>query len=268
MAVLAAMPAGAVRSSDIYVTGEVLGRVAGKNASTVRIAWDYKCLGEDGGNYEWTLKVVRSQPEPVKTTTLGSGEGERGSKTVRLTPGQYVPTANPFVCETERGQGFDKPEIGGPFVVPDYCGWTVSSVRGVVQHQQGTAVKAARKGSSVASGDAIVTPRGGQAVLRAVTGDGTVELAGGSGLEVDDKQCPAKPGWKLVLDKGGLTAAVPKGAAAKSSFAIKTRNTTVSGGPGARWKVEYARGKTKVRAIAGVVRVPGKTLRAGQSATI
>ena len=50
MAVLVAMPAGAVRSSDIYVTGQVMSRVAGKNASTVRIAWDYKCLGEDGGS--------------------------------------------------------------------------------------------------------------------------------------------------------------------------------------------------------------------------
>ena len=152
--------------------------------------------------------------------------------------------------------------------MPDYCGWTVSSVRGVVQHQQGTAVKAARKGSSVASGDAIVTPRGGQAVLRAVTGDGTATLAGGSELRVDGKQCPAKRGWKLVLGKGGLTAAVPKGAAATASFAIKTRNATVSGGPGARWRVEYAKGKTNVRAVAGVVRVPGKTLRAGQTATI
>ena len=268
MAVLVAMPAGAVRSSDIYVTGKVMSRVAGKNASTVRIAWDYKCLGEDGGSYEWTLKVVRTQPEPEKTTTLGSGEGERGSKTVRLTPGQYLPTANPFFCETERGQGFDKPEIGQPFVVPDYCGWTVSSVRGVVQHQVGTAVKVARKGTSVASGDAIVTPRGGQAALRAVTGDGTATLAGGSELKVDGKQCPAKRGWKLVLGKGGLTAAVPKGAAAKASFVIKTQNATVTGGPGARWKVEYASRKTKVRALAGVVRVAGKTLRAGQTATI
>ncbi len=86
------------------------------------------------------------------------GRGERGSKTIRLTPGQYLPKADPYFCETERGQGFDKPEIGGQFVVPDYCAWTVSSVRGLVQHQHGTAVKAARPGSSVAPGDAIVTP--------------------------------------------------------------------------------------------------------------
>ena len=90
---------------------------------------------------------MRTQPEPEQTTTLGSGEGERGSKTVQLAPGRYLPKADPFFCETERGQGFDKPEIGAPFVVPDYCGWTVSSVRGVVQHQHGTSVKAARPGS-------------------------------------------------------------------------------------------------------------------------
>jgi len=268
VAVLVAMPAGAVLSSDIYVTGKVLNRVAGKNLSTVRIAWDYKCIGEDGGNYEWTLKVVRTQPEPERTTTLVSGEGERGSRTVLLTPGRYLPKADPYFCETERGQGYDKPEIGSPFVVPDYCGWTVSSVRGVVQHEQGTTVKAARAGSSVASGDAIVTPRGGQAVLRAVAGDGTATLAGASELRVDGKQCPAKRGWKLVLGNGGLIAAVPKGAAAKASFAIRTQNATVSGGSGARWKVEYAKGKTKVRVIAGVVRIAGKTLKPGQTATV
>ena len=105
-------------------------------------------------------------------------------------------------------------------------------------------------------------------MLRAVTGDGTATLVGGSELRVDGKQCPAKRGWKLVLGKGGLTAAVPKGVAATASFATKTQNATVSGGPGARWKVEYAKGKTKVRAIAGVVRVPGKTLKPGQTATV
>ncbi len=268
MAVLVAMPAGAVLSSDIYVTGKVMSRVAGKNLSTVRIAWDYKCLGEDGGNYEWTLKVVRTEPTPEKTTTLATGAGERGSKTVKLSPGRYLPKADPFFCETQLGQGHEKPEIGGPFVVPDYCGWVVSSVRGVVQHEQGSTVKAARVGSTVGSGDAIVTPRGGQAVLRAVAGDGTATLAGASELRVDGKQCPAKRGWKLVLGKGGLVAAVPKGAAATASFVIKTRNATVSGGSAARWKVEYARGKTKVRAIAGVVRLAGKTLKPGQTATV
>jgi hypothetical protein len=113
-----------------------------------------------------------------------------------------------------------------------------------------------------------VTPRGGKAVLRAVAGDGTTSLSGGSELKVDGKQCPAKSGWKLVLEEGGLIAAVPKGAASKATFMTATQNTTVTGGPGARWKVEYARQRTKVRALAGHVRVAGKVLRAGQTATI
>ena len=50
MAVLVTVPAGAVPSTDIYVTGKVMSRVSGTNASLVRIAWDYKCLGQDGGN--------------------------------------------------------------------------------------------------------------------------------------------------------------------------------------------------------------------------
>ena len=82
-----------------------MSRVAGKNASTVRIAWDYKCLGEDGGNYEWTLKVVRTQPEPEKTTTLASGEGERGSKTVRLTPGQLPAYGQPVLLRDRARPG-------------------------------------------------------------------------------------------------------------------------------------------------------------------
>ena len=272
-AVLIAVPAGAVPSVDIYVTGTVLSRVAGQNAAAVRIAWDFKCLGEDRGTYEWTLKVVRMEPEPEQTTTLGTGTSERGSKTIQLKPGRYLPKADPFLCETERGQGRDKPEVGGPFVVPDYCGWTVSSVRGVVQHQHGTAVKAARPGSSVAPGDAVLTPRGGSAVLAAVARDGTAKLGPATELKIDRKHCPGKSGWKLALGKGGLTAVVPSGAAANASFSSVTPNATVSGGRGSRWLVTFGSGKTKVRALAGRVHVVAKgkkptVLKAGQSATI
>ena len=94
--------------------------------ATVQIAWDYKCLGEDGGDYEWNLKLVRTRPLPEKTVALGSGTTERGDKTTRLAPGEYLPKSDPYFCETSRGQGYDKPEIGGPFTVPDYCAWTVS----------------------------------------------------------------------------------------------------------------------------------------------
>jgi hypothetical protein len=267
-AVVLAVLAGSAASSDIYITGKVIARVAAKNMATVRVSWDYKCLGEDGGDYEWTLKVVRTQPLPEQTVALGSGTTEKGAKTTKLTPGRYLPKSDPYFCETSRGQGFDKPEIGGPFTVPDYCAWTVSSVRGLVQHQHGTSVKAARPGSSVAAGDVVVTPRSGQAVLRAAAGDGMTTLAGGSELMVDRKHCPAKTGWKLWLAAGGLTAAVPKGAAPKASFTVATKNAIVTGGSGARWKVEYARRKTKVRALAGEVRVGGKVLRPGQTRTV
>ena len=267
-AVVLAVLAGSAASSDIYITGQVLARIPGKNMATVRIAWDYKCLGEDGGDYEWSLKLVRTQPLPEKTVALGSGTTERGDKTTRLAPGEYLPKSDPYLCETSRGQGYDKPEIGGQFTVPDYCAWTVSSVRGLVQHQHGTAVKAARPGSSVARGDVVVTPRGGQAVLRAAAADGTTTITGGSELKVDVTHCPGKSGWKLLLDAGGLTAAVPKGATAKASFTTTTKNATVTGGAGARWKVEYAKRRTKVRALAGQVRVGGKVLKPGQTTTV
>ena len=151
--------------------------------------------------------------------------------------------------------------------MPDYCAWTVSSVRGLVQLEQETAVKAAKAGSSVARGDVLTTPRSGKAELRAVAGDGRAMLAGSSRLAVDGKHCPAKSGWKLLLAEGTVTAAVPAAAAGKA-FAIETKNATVSGGPGARWKVEYAKRRTKVRALAGQVRVGGKVLKPGQTTTV
>jgi hypothetical protein len=265
VAVLLTLPAGAVSTTDIYITGQVMSRVAGKNASLVRIAWDYKCLGEDGGTYEWTLKLVRTQPEPAKTTSLGSGTGERGSKTVQLSPGRYLPTANPFFCETRFGQSFDKPEIGGPFVVPDYCSWVVSSARGLVQLEQRASVKRAKAGSVVAPGDALVTPRNGKAGLTSSARDGTAVLGSASRLVLDAKRC-GKAGWKLKLAGGSLTVSVPK--SAKGSFSTATQNAAVSARPGARWKIEYAKGKTKVRVTAGVVRLGGKTLKRGQTATI
>ena len=105
-------------------------------------------------------------------------------------------------------------------------------------------------------------------MLRAAAGDGTTTITGGSELKVDAKHCPGKSGWKLLLDAGGLTAAVPKGAAAKASFTTATKNATVTGGAGARWKVEYAKRRTKVRALAGQVRVGGKVLKPGQTTTV
>lgn len=265
--------AGATASSDIYITGSVVGRVAGKNASVVRIAWDYKCLGEDRGSYEWTLKVVRQSPLPLKTTTVGSGDTERGEKIVQLTAGRYLPKADPFHCETDRGQGYDKPEVGGPFVVPDYCAWTVSSARGVVQLEQGSLVKLAKPGSVVSPGDALVTPKGGRVVLASSVLDGRAELDGGSRLRLDARHCSGKAGWKLELESGSVTAAVLPRAVANGSFLLVTRNASVTGARGARWSTSFAAGVTRVKALAGKVRVAGKTgatlaLRPGKTATV
>ena len=107
----------------------------------------------------------------------------------------------------------------------------------------------------------------GKAVLRAVAKDGTTMLGGGSELEVDRRYCPAKSGWKLVLDRGSLTVVIPNGAA-NGTFTTATKNAIVSGGAGARWKVEYAKRRTKVRALAGPVRVGGKVLKPGQTTTV
>ncbi|HEU0305119.1 MAG TPA: hypothetical protein VFR32_11125 [Gaiellaceae bacterium] len=270
-AMLAAL-AGASSSSDIYITGSVMQRVAGENASVVRIAWDYKCLGEDRGSYEWTLKVVRQSPLPLKTTTLGDGTSERGEKLIQLTPGRYLPKSDPYFCETERGQGYDKPEIGGAFVVPDYCVWNVSSARGAVQLEHQTAVKLAKPGSTVSPGDALVTPKSGRVALASAARDGTARLVGSSRLELDGKHCAGTSGWKLRLERGSATAAVPK-AAAKRSFLLVTANASVTGAPGASWTTSFAPGLTKVQALAGKVRVAGKSgaalvLKAGKSATV
>ena len=273
VAVAVALLAGSAASSDIYITGTVLGRAGNQNAANVRIAWDYKCLGENGGDYEWTLKVVRTQPPPEKTTVLGNGTGERGEQLVVLTPGRYLPKSDPYACETSRGQGYDKPEIGAPFTVSDYCAWTVQSVRGVVQHEHASAVKAARPGSTIARGDALATPKGGMAVLASVAGDGKASLSGSSRMQIDGKYCPGKAGWKLQLLEGALSVAVAPGAPAKASFSTLTENAIVLGGRLARWDVSFGSGTTKVKARAGAIRVAGKRgapvrLRAGQSTVV
>jgi hypothetical protein len=87
-------------------------------------------------------------------------------------------------------------------------------------------------------------------------------------LTVDRKHCPARSGWKILLVEGGLVAAVPKSAAATASFMTTTGNATVSGRPGARWKVKYAKRRTMIHALSGTVLVAGKVLKPGQTAKI
>lgn len=274
-AVVLAILAGSAASSDIYITGKVLAQVAGRNAALVQITWAYKCLGDKLGaaTYDWTLKVVRQQPLPEKTTLLGHGTTKFGKKVVQLSPGEYLPISDPYRCETERGAGYDKPEIGAPFTVPDYCSWIVSSTRGLVQLEHGSAVKVARPGSTVAPGDALVTPKRGLAAIASTSADGAATLAGSSRLELDAKRCASKGGWKLRLAKGSATAVVKPAAGRAANFLMATGNATAAGSRGARWKVDFAKATTTVRVLSGQVRVAGKTgppvlVKAGRSVTV
>jgi hypothetical protein len=274
VAVLAAA-ASTAPASDIYIWGKVAGRVAGKDVSRVDMTWAYKCLGDKLGaaTYDWTLKVMRNRPLPRKTTTVGDGTSKKGSMIVTLTPGDYLPFSDPYHCETERGAGYDKPEIGAPFTVPDYCAWSVTSTRGAVRLEHGPAVKVAKAGTALVPGDALVTPKSGAASAASIGRDGSVALAARSRLEIDKTRCPKKGGWLLRLARGSVTVGV--GAAARTSerYSVKTSNATASGSTKARWRVDFATGKTKVKALSGLVRVAGKkgspvTLKAGQSTVV
>jgi len=243
---------------DTYITGKVIGRVAGRNLATVKIAWAYKCLGDKLGDatYEWTLKLIRKQPRPERTTTLGGGTSKSGSKTVQLSAGQYLPVADPFLCETERGAGSDKPEVGASVVVPDYCAWSVTSTRGLVQLEQGAVVRAAKVGSAVAPRDSLVTPKGAVASISSNGGDGTASVSGSSRVGVQAGVCSRGGGWTLSAAQGAISAAVKGGR--RGAYRVTTPNAMTAGGPGARWKVSVARGVTKVAGLGGTVTVSGK----------
>jgi hypothetical protein len=279
-AVLAGSPAsGAPKraSVDVYIRGNVIKRVPGKNVAIVDISWDYKCFGDKLGDstYEWTLKILRSQPKPVKTTTLGTGTSKRGSMRTQLGPGSYLPTADPFLCETERGAGNDQPEIGAPFTVPDFCVWSVTASRGAVQLEQGAAVKLAKPGSTVRPGESIVTPRGGSASLESNGRDGIATVGASSSVGVDPKRCAGNGAWKLRLARGAASIAVPAVADPKRSYQTDTANATASGSRGARWRVQFTPGKptTRVTVTAGSVVVSGSrgsavTVRPGSSTVV
>ena len=280
VAVLAGSPASGApdrASVDVYIRGKVIQRVPGKNVALVDISWDYKCFGDKLGDatYEWTLKVQRRQPKPVTTLTLGSGTTKRGSMRTQLGPGSYLPTADPFLCETERGAGNDQPEVGAPFTVPDFCAWSVTASRGTVQLEQGAAVKLAKAGATVRPGDSIVTSRGGSASLDSNGKDGTATVGASSSVGVDAKQCAAKGAWKLRVTRGVASIAVPRAADSKRSYQAGTANATASGGRSARWKVQFTPGKptTRVTVTAGSVvvagsRGPAVTVKAGSSTVV
>jgi hypothetical protein len=274
-AAIMAAAASTAPASDIYIWGKVAGRVGGKNVSRVDMTWAYKCLGDKLGaaTYEWTLRVIRNRPLPKKTTTLGVGTSKKGSMAVNLAPGEYLPFSDPYHCETERGAGYDKPEIGAPFTVPDYCAWAVVSTRGAVQLEHGPAVKLAKPGTVLVPGDVLVTLTSGAASAGSIGRDGSAALAARSRLEIDQTRCPTKGGWLLHLVHGSLVAGVGPKALASGRYAVATSNATATGSLRARWRVDFSAGRTKVKALAGRIRVAGKTgspvtLKAGHATTV
>src|SRR5262245_10953684 len=100
-------------ASDIYIFAKILSRVEGTSNSTVQMSWAYKCLGDKLGSatFDWNLKVERDAPLPKKTTFLAHGTSKRGQMTVTLSPGSYLPFSDPYECVTDRGAGYDNPEI-------------------------------------------------------------------------------------------------------------------------------------------------------------
>ena len=223
VAVLAGSPASGApdrASVDVYIRRKVIQRVPGKNVALVDISWDYKCFGDKLGDatYEWTLKVQRRQPKPVTTTDTRDRDDEAWQHAHPARPGSYLPTADPFLCETSAVRVTTSPRSERPFTVPDFCAWSVTASRGTVQLEQGAAVKLAKAGATVRPGDSIVTSRGGSASLDSNGKDGTATVGASSSVGVDAKQCAAKGAWKLRLTRGVASIAVPGAADSKRSY--------------------------------------------------
>lgn len=256
-------PAGV--AVDTYVTAKVVSRVPGKNLAVVDVNWAFKCLSDKLGDatYEWTINLVRTDVKPERSSTIGKGTSKKGTKRVQLAPGTYLPVADPFFCETERGAGSDKPEVGLVFTVPDYCAWSVATAKGRVLLEQGSSVRAARRGATVRPGASITVPRGGSASLRSNSADGTLSAAASSSVALSS-QCAGKSAWALQLEQGSISAAVPKAAKSGLSYTVKTSNATVAAKPGSSWRVDYASGgrRTTVRVLAGSVQVAGSSGKA------
>lgn len=276
--VLLGLPAIAVAQPyvDIYIRGNVLGRVPGKNEGNVQIRWDYKCLGDQLGaaTYTWTLKVVRKLPRPEVTRTLTTGTTKTGSMRARLAPGRWEPMAEPFRCVTDRGAGSTAPEVGAAFVVPDYCAWSVTSARGQTGLEQGQAVRALAKGGTVRPGDVAFSGGSGSLALQSRGAGTTVTLGRSSRLRVDRRQCGRQGGWKLMLLTGSAAVRLAE-SDRKSSYVLQTANALTQA-KRATWSVESrARGgkpwtRVKVRSGSLTVRAGGRTVavRAGRAVVV
>jgi hypothetical protein len=262
---------------DIYIRASVVERVPRKNAARVTVNWDFQCFGDRLGSatYRWTLKVVRLQPKPERTVTLLSGTSKAGAARVQLSPGRYEPRADPFRCETFRGAVSAEPEIGAPFVVPDYCSWTVAETRGKVAVERFPAVKAVRRADVIRPGDVVSTGRRSSLQMRSREGGTVVELASASRAKLDRRHCVRRGGWKFVLAAGRMRSRLAE-RDRRGPYEVTTSNARVTASRAA-WTVEAGRrrGKpwTRVTVQTGHVTVrggrgAGARLAAGMKTTI
>lgn len=260
----AAVVAGSALAVDTFVFGSVAGRVAGTNEADVKVRWALKCLGDKLGaaTYEFTLVAVRVQPEPQTTVTIRKDTTKTGSTRIRLPAGSWQIRADPFLCETERGAGSTRPEIGQTVEVPDYCSWVVRRVRGAASVETASAVKRARPGSLAAPGSTLVAPAGGSIDAGTPDRSATAALGGGARVGIDAKQCRTRSGWRLALQAGAITVSATAGPDAARDHDVATPNAVATGRVG-RWSVAIARSggavTTVVRVRKGSVRVKGKS---------
>ena len=262
---------------DVYIRGAVLSRVPGKNAASVELRWDYKCLGDQLGaaTYEWTLKVMRRLPRPERAITITLGTSKTGSRRVQLQPGRYEPLADPFRCQTERGAGSTAAELGAAFVVPDYCAWTVTSARGQVGLEQRGAVRALARGGSVRPGELVFTSGRASLALASRGGGSSLRLAARTRLRLDPSHCARSSGWKFRLTGGSAQVRLAE-SDRQRLYVLESANAVTSASR-ASWTVAAGvrggRPSTRVRVQSGRVTVKSRSgrariLSAGRSTTI
>ena len=222
---------------DIYIRADVGERLPGRNAARVEIRWDFKCLGDrlGAGTYEWELKLLRREGSREVVIAITKGDTKRGNRRVVLPPGRYTPVANPFACVTGRGIGSTEPEIGAPFVVPDFCVWSVGRLRGRVTLDRRAAVKPIRPDDVVRAGDTIAVGRDSELRLDGARSESVLAFGTPSRVEVRDVGCPRSAAWTLALLSGTLSVRVTPAAAGRHG--VVTANSTASATAGS-WVVE------------------------------
>jgi hypothetical protein len=246
-----------------YISGAVLQRVPGQNASNVAIRWNFSCLKDEFGDatYEYTVVLHRLQPLPEQMQTLTRATSRAGGYTLPLTPGRYRADADPFRCETGINLFSTSPEKGMPFVVPDYCAFTARLLRGVVT-VSGRRLFADGK---VRPRDKLVIPARGSVVL----GDETsseIRISDAAGAMLDRGTCATTPGWRWTLLRGTLAASSPSTPARYEIAA----GAAVAAGSGASWTTSV-RGRTVSIAVARgrvTLRAQGKTTTLGRGRTL